>query len=209
MKVEHFFSEDERGRIEAAVEKAEKSTAGEIAPMLVASSDDYTEVRYGAGVLIALIAFVGVQIGFNPENPAVLLAAQALGFVIGFLLAGLDAAKRMLVPGRVRDTKVRDRALRAFYENSLHRTRDETGILIMISLAEHRVQVLADRGIDEKVEPETWDRVVQMILLGIRSGGGCDAFCEAIERCGRILTEHFPIKPDDTDELDNRLITDR
>jgi len=208
MKVERFFTEEERGRIEGAVKEAEKTTAGEIVPMIVEASDDYTEARYAAGIFLAILAFVAVQLLAHPQNPAVLLASQAVAFVTGFLIFALDGPKRMLVPGRVRDVKVRDRALRAFYEHGLHRTRDETGILIMISLAEHRVQVLADQGINKKVGQETWEEVVKMILAGIRSGRACDAFCTAIERCGRILTEHFPIKPDDTDELDNRLIAE-
>ena len=208
MKVERFFTEGERDRIEASVKSAEKTTAGEIVPMIVEASDDYTEARYAAGVFLALVAFVGVQLFARPENAAMLLASQAVAFIVGFLIFALDGPKRMLVPGRVRDGKVSDRALRAFYEHGLHRTRDETGILIMISLAEHRVQVLADRGINEKVGQETWEEIVKMILAGIRSGRACDAFCSAIERCGEILTEHFPIKPDDIDELGNRLITE-
>jgi putative membrane protein len=77
----------------------------------------------------------------------------------------------------------------------------------LISLLEHRVQVLADRGINQKVAPGTWNEIVGIITAGIKSGQACDAFCKAIERCGEILAAHFPRQTDDRDELPNRLVT--
>ena len=79
--------------------------------------------------------------------------------------------------------------------------------MILVSLLEHRVEVLADRGINQKVAQGTWDEVVHIITAGIKSGQACDAFCKAIERCGDILATHFPRQADDKDELPNRLVT--
>ena len=100
------------------------------------------------------------------------------------------------------------RALAAFTANGLHYTKAHTGILILASLLEHRVEVLADRGINEKVEPGTWDKVVAIITTGLKSNEGCAAFCAAIDECGKILAEHFPRSPDDVDELKNKLVTE-
>jgi putative membrane protein len=69
--------------------------------------------------------------------------------------------------------------------------------------------VLADRGIHEKVQDGTWDEVVRIITSGLKSSDGCAAFCAAIERCGRILAEHFPRSPDDQDQLEDRLVTEK
>jgi putative membrane protein len=79
--------------------------------------------------------------------------------------------------------------------------------LILVSLLEHRVEILADRGINQKVSAGTWDEIAHIITTGIKSGNACDAFCQAIERCGNILAEHFPRAADDRDELPNRLVT--
>lgn len=70
----------------------------------------------------------------------------------------------------------------------------------------HRVEVLADRGINEKVQPGTWDEIVRMLTAGLKSGEACAAFCAAIERCGEILSAHFPWPPDDRDELESKLV---
>ena len=67
--------------------------------------------------------------------------------------------------------------------------------------------MLADRGINLKVAQGTWDEVVHIITAGIKSGQACDAFCNAIGRCGDILATHFPRQADDKDELPNRLVT--
>jgi putative membrane protein len=98
-------------------------------------------------------------------------------------------------------------ALASFSQHGLHYTRDHTGILILVSLLEHRVEVLADRGINAKVEAGTWQEVVNDLTAGLKSGQACDGFCKAITRCGEILATHFPRQSDDKDELPNRLVT--
>ena len=76
----------------------------------------------------------------------------------------------------------------------------------MISVFERRVWVLADRGINAKVAEGQWDEVVKMITDGIKQKRLADAICEAVEKIGALLRLHFPIKPDDTDELKNLII---
>ena len=89
----------------------------------------------------------------------------------------------------------------------MYRTRDETGILIFVSVFEHRVWVLADRGINAKVDPGQWDSIVAHIVSGIKDGRQADAICEAVKEVGGILARHFPVKADDVDELDNLIIS--
>jgi putative membrane protein len=101
------------------------------------------------------------------------------------------------------------RSLAAFTAQGLHYTRAHTGILILASLLEHRVEVLADKGINEKVPVGTWDEVVQILTRGLKTRNACDAYCKAIERCGDILAQHFPRPPDDQDELGNKLVIER
>ena len=117
--------------------------------------------------------------------------------------------KRNLIPKNRIAEAVHLRSLAAFTAQGLHYTRAHTGILILASLLEHRVEVLADKGINEKVPAGTWNEVVQILTVGLNSGNACDAFCKAIERCGEILSQHFPRPPDDRDELSNKLVIER
>ena len=66
--------------------------------------------------------------------------------------------------------------------------------------------MLADAGINEKVAPGTWKGIVDIIIDGIKKGKQGDAIAEAVSAVGNILREHFPVKPDDIDELDNLIV---
>jgi putative membrane protein len=129
------------------------------------------------------------------------------GAVLGFIACRVPPIKRRLISKDRIAEAVHLRSLAAFTGQGLHHTRAETGILIFVSLLEHRVVVLADRGINAKVQPGAWDEIVGIVTAGLKSGHACDAFCNAIERCGDILAQHFPRSPDDKDELSNRLVT--
>ena len=132
---------------------------------------------------------------------------QLAVFVAGYWLAGRRVLLRPLVPASRATAFVDSAAKLAFIEHGLVETRDRTGILIYLSLLEHRVEVLADRGIDRHVEDGTWDGVVRLVLRGVRERRAEEGLCQAIELCGEILASQFPPRPDDEDELENRLRT--
>ena len=76
----------------------------------------------------------------------------------------------------------------------------------MVSMDEHRVTVLADAGINQKVENATWDECVGLVLKGIKSGQFGQGMANAIRRCGDIVTAAgFTVKEDDTNELSDSL----
>ncbi len=207
MKAETFFTEQEKERIRQAVVDAESKSAGEIVPMIVTSAARYTEIE-----LLGLIAglFAGMVIEWfwsDPWGSPYFQLWPVFGALIGFLLGRIPDLKRLLAPSRRITEAVHTLGLASFTKQGLHYTKDHTGILILVSLLEHRVEVLADRGINLKVAQGTWDEVVHIITAGIKSGQACDAFCTAIARCGDILATHFPRQADDKDELPNRLVT--
>jgi putative membrane protein len=210
MDIEHFFSAEEQEKIRQAVTTAEQKTAGEIVPMIVSSSARYAEVEM-AGLMVGLV--LGTLATFLWQDPWGSVHSQLLwplaGATIGFVTCSIPAIKRRLIPKERIESAVDLRSLAAFAAHGLHHTREQTGILILISLLEHRVEVLADRGINEKVSAGTWDEIVQIVTMGLKSGNACDGFCRAIERCGEILAQHFPRRPNDKDELANKLVTER
>ena len=207
MRAETFFTAAEQERIRQAVIAAESKTAGEIVPMIVTSSARYTEIEL-LGLIVGLFAgMIAEGIWSDPWGSPFLHLWPVVGALLGFLVCRFPAVKRVLVAKSRVAQAMHATCLAAFTEHGLHYTRDHTGILILISLLEHRVQVLADRGINQKVTAGTWDEIVGMITAGTKSGQACDAFCNAIERCGDILAAHFPRQADDKDELPNRLVT--
>lgn len=207
MKAETFFTETEQERIRQAVIGAESKTAGEIVPMIVTSSARYTEIEL-LGVITGLfLGMIAEGIWSDPWGSPFLNLWPVVGALLGFLLCRIPAVKRFCTPKNRIAQAVHVTCLAAFTEQGLHYTRGHTGILLLVSLLERRVQVLADRGINEKVSPGTWDEVTKILTAGLKSGHACDAFCQAIARCGELLAEHFPRQADDKDELPNRLVT--
>lgn len=99
------------------------------------------------------------------------------------------------------------RASAAFAEHGLRRTRERTGILILVSLLEHRVVVLADDGVNRRLAPgHGWQEVVEAVLGGIRGGELVEGLLAAIDRCGEVLTGPLPARPDDLDEIPHALV---
>jgi len=211
-----MFTEQDQAKIRDAVSQAERRTRGEIVPMVVPASAYYREASHCAGLAAALLVLAGlVTLDFrwdlwwwSRHTGAWILLSTVVAYALGHWLGSLPSAIRLFVPGGRMDMKVRRRAEQAFYEQGLHRTREGTGVLIMVSLAERRVQILADRAINERVPPGTWDGVVRGLIQGIRDGRATAAFCDAIARCGELLALHFPaVEGDNPDELPDELIS--
>jgi putative membrane protein len=202
-----FFKEEERERIEAAVRDAETRTSGEIVPMIVDESYDYPRTEILAAGLFSLATAVSLSWAFGDSSVWVFLPLFLIGFLpFRWLLGGLPDLKRRLIHPDEITAEVEEKAMVSFLDRGLHRTVEGTGVLILLSLFEHRVFILAGRGIDQKVPAGTWDHLVEMITDGIHQGRACDALCAAVTQCGDLLAEQFPPRADDTDELPNLII---
>jgi putative membrane protein len=210
MNAETYFTPEEQERVRQAVVAAESKTAGEIVPMIVGASGRYAEANV-AGLIVGLV--IGSAAALLWHDPwqwtHAELAWPLIAAAIGLALSHVPAIKRLLVPSQRMAEAVHIRSLAAFTAHGLHYTQAHTGILIMASLFERRVVVLADRGINDKVKAGTWDEIVATITAGLKSNNGAAAFCAAIERCGNILAEHFPRAADDRNELKDELIRER
>ncbi len=208
MKAESFFTKHDNEMIASAVRVAESKTAGEIAVMVVDQSDTYLEGQILAGLVIGgLLSLLVTDL---------LLASYLWYFVglfivlvplCGWLTQKLPFLKRLFTLEKRLDDRVQERALAAFYEKGLYKTRDETGILFFISLFERKVWVLADQGIYRKIKPEYLQDYARSVARGIKTGAAAQSLCREIERVTEVLAEHFPVKSDDTNELPDEVMT--
>ena len=202
------LNKTEREKIKEAISEAEKSTSGEIVPIVLKQSDLYPAAHFRCAIFFAFIPPLILYYSFvDVPDPMYFIWGQIPGLILGYFLAYSPRVKRLFSTQNELAEEVHQRAVQAFFNNNLHTTRDRTGILIMASLLEHRVEILADSGINEKVPPRTWRKVLNPMVKKIKKGNLTEGLCEAINSCGSILTEHFPIKPDDKNELSNEVIT--
>ena len=200
------LTQSERDRISQAVLEAEKLTTGEIVPMIVAQSDDYPGARWRLAIVIALLFGFLAYFFLDDFDPAWILWVQIPGLYIGYGLGNFSVVLRPFLASSKIDEEVHQRALQAFFSRDLHATKDRTGILVMASLLERRVEILADTGINAKVSQETWQGILTELIGKIKSGDLTEGICNAVRECGEVLAEDFPGTHDNPNEISNKII---
>lgn len=216
-----LFGVEDRKAVAEAVAEAEAKTSGEIVPVVATSSGRYDRAEDLFGMLVAVAALAASWLLFQDVRPVegdwatgqtlVLGLGAVLGVVIAGYFLGIAAASWLpflrlpLITKREMREEVEEGAAAAFQKFRLRGTAGGTGILIYVSLYEHMVRVLPDEAIEDRVDHETWEEVCDLAVEGIRSGRPTDGLSRAVLRCGEILAEHFPVGPDDVDELHNAL----
>ena len=203
-----FLSDEEMEKIRHAVAQAEEGTFGEIATMVVEESDSYREalllgVLFISGFVALLVSITIQHVTIWSYIPLVLV----LMLPCYQILKIFPRLKIFFVERKRLNEAVRDRAVKAFYEKGLYRTKQETGVLIFISLLEHKVWILGDRVINEKIRPESWQSLAAELAIGIRQGKACESLCAIIQSCGEELAKHFPRAPGaEINELSDEII---
>ncbi len=203
-----LLDEKDREAVRACVAEVERTTSGEIVPMVVSRSHAYARAEaLGAvpvGMVLALAACLALD-AYLPMNMTDMWAyavAFAACYLAAFvILARFPALKRPFISPAEMDEEVQEGALNAFHEHGLFRTRDATGILVYVSVFERRAWILADKGINDKVDPDEWTSVVDELSLDIKAGRAAQGLCKAVRRCGALVAERFPVRPDDVNEL--------
>jgi putative membrane protein len=215
-----LFTKDDRAAISRAVAAAEKRTAGEIVPVVASTSDRYDRAEDTFGLWLGMLAlsaawcFQGVRTierdwevlhHLAIELPLV-LGILVVGWIVGIRLAHkFPALKRLAALKSDLRSRVEQRAAMCFGLFRVGKTRDATGIVLYVSLFEKMVCVRADAAVSQKVDPSEWKAICEGMMKALREGRHREAFTEAIAKCGEVLSKHYPIKADDTNELSNEL----
>jgi putative membrane protein len=220
-----YLSEGEHRQVSEAVATAEANTAGEIVTIIADRSDGYTDIAlaWSTGIAFTALAVVASFPAFyfgivewvlglwshewTPrEILSLALGIAVLKFVGMLLLQFIQPLKFFLVPGPLKTARVHDRAMSFFRVGAEHRTTGRTGILIYLSMREHRAEIVADEAIASKVEPEVWGAAMAAMLAHIKDGRVGAGMAAAVAEVGAILHQHLPREDDDQNELPDRLI---
>ena len=219
------LTDGDRTRIAAAVTAAEAQTSGEIVTILADSSDSYEDVAllWSAFVALLALAVLALAPGFylplvdrvmgwwshewQPREVLTLaLIVATVKFTAMWALQLWQPLRLALVPGPVRHARVRARAVTAFRVGTERRTTGADGVVIYLSRAERRAEIVADSAIAREVAPEAWGEAMAAMLAELRAGRPADGLIAAIARVGAVLAQHFPPLPGHVNELPDRLI---
>ncbi len=219
------LSEADHAKVTAAVTAAEGDTAGEIVTAVAGRSDKYNDVaaHYGVLAMLLVLAILSVWPGIaeaiharlcdhwgEAAHPSMLFTIALILCALAFLLVRLafvsDALRFALTPGATKARRVRARALTLFRTSAEQRTVGRTGVLLYLSLAEHRAELIADEAIHSKVADDTWGAAMAALVAAVKEDRAGDGMAEAVRQIGIVLAEHFPRADDDVNELPDRLI---
>jgi putative membrane protein len=211
--VKPFLKEAEQEQIESCVREAERTTRGEIVVMVAPCSHHYplADLRGAAAfsipAAVVLARTVGPFVWAGPHDLWIFLGVLfPLFFICREVVMRLPRLKRLFVSEKEMGHEVRESATIQFFLKGLYRTREETGVLIYLSVFEGKVWVLGDRGVDAAVPPGLWQEVVDQVVAGIKEGRPAAAICAAVGRIRGVLAEKFPAAPGDTNELPNLIV---
>lgn len=216
--MEKLLATLDEDRVRQAVAEAETRTSGEIVPFIVPRSDDYDVAIWrgasacailGLGLVLLFVQFYeGWGFGWVYTSWGAVLIAVLAGTLGALATAFIRPLRRTLAGGDLLDRTVHNRAMRAFVEEEVFNTRDRTGILLFVSLLEHRIEVIGDAGINQRVEADDWIGIVERIRTGIKNNNLTEGLVDAIGMCGRLLEESgVAAREDDANELSNRVRT--
>lgn len=218
------LTEADHARVTAAVSAAEAETDGEIVTVVAGRSDAYHDVALHWTVLamllvLALLAWQPAPVewlhallvdAWSDTPPrwylTFALILMAVTFLVARVILALDALRIALTPGATRTRRVHARALALFRTAAEKRTKASTGVLLYLSLAEHRAEIIADESIHSKVSADVWGEAMAALITAVKDGRPGDGLSEAVAKIGKVLAEHFPRSEGDTNELPDRLI---
>ncbi len=199
--LKNYLKDADLSVIENSIFEAEKTTNAEIIPMVVKSSTATGHVA----PLLSLVLFCLIlllEITIHWWTPLTL----PLCYLIAIWLSRFFWVQRFLTSNRDESQQVARQAEVEFYRRGFHKTQGRTGVLIYLSMMEHKAIVLADEAIAHQFPPETWQQVLDLLLKELKTKNMKQGFVLAIEKCAQVLAEKFPKNAADTNEIHNSLI---
>jgi putative membrane protein len=219
------LSDADRDKVSAAIAAADSISSGEIVAVATPISDAYHDValHWALIPLFAVLAWAAWRPtalvwwydflfgGWSPDPTmsqllTLLMFFAALKFTVALLILKWMPLRLLLTPGATKHRRVRRRAISIFKAAAEKRTAGKTGILIYLSMAERRAEIVADEAIVKVTDEHTWGEAMNALITDVRDGRPGDGIVAAIERVGTVLAEHFPRSAADCNEIPDKLI---
>lgn len=215
-----------------AIAAAEATTSGEIYCVVARTVATYRwiPVTLAATVALAILPLVGLLapdpqswplIGSNWRSGNVVAGdiATTLGhalYVLGLVQLGAFIVVAALTwplrvrlwftPKAMRRHKVWHTARNQFLAQGLQYTSARTGMMLFVALGERQAVLIADEGINAKVEQQVWEATVAELTKAAGEGHLADGLVAAVGQCGRLLAQHFPPEAQPLNQLPNRVV---
>jgi putative membrane protein len=212
-----FLSHAEADAIDAQIGRLESQTGVQLVTAVIGKSDTYVELPWKAFALgAALAAFVVVLADVRwPQWVASHTALVHATTILG--AAAASALLAIFVPPFARlflrqtrcDLEVRQHAQSLFLTRQLFKTRGRTGVLILVSLFERRVEILPDIGLHARISEAEWEAVVARMTPRLREARPFHALQEGLASLADLLASRGFQPGAGFNELPDRPIEER
>ena len=112
----------------------------------------------------------------------------------------------MLTPKWLKQQNCSRYSSEQFFAHRLHETSERNAVLIFVSWNEKFVTVVADKGINDKVQQGSWHALVDEFIRDVKANELERGFLQIVGSAGELLVENFPTESLGSDELPNHLI---
>lgn len=211
-----MLNEEGHKRIIAAIDAIDEKSDGEVYCLIAPESSNYREVPLAwAAILALLVPPLALLLGFDAEallhlsqgwtagqtslirqEVAWALSNYAVGqaalFALVALVVSVPAVRRILTPGFLKTHRVQQKARDHFISSGIHLAPDQPHVLLYLSLAERRVEIIADEAIHAIKGQKLWDEARGVLIAGMASADPAAGIVRAIELVGAPLIQHFP-----------------
>ncbi|HTP99368.1 MAG TPA: TPM domain-containing protein [Casimicrobiaceae bacterium] len=190
-----YLTPSDMQAIEARVAALEKDLGLQVVTMVVAKSDVYPETVWKAfalgSAMTALVVAAGEILRSEWSTPGAVLAS-----VVALLAVGAACALAAVhVPGIARlflresraALEVSHCAKAQFLDRQLFATKQRTAVLVLVSMLERRVVILADTGLNAHVSAAEWDAVIARMTAKLRNGATGEAILDGLDALRGLL----------------------
>jgi putative membrane protein len=185
------FTHEDHEAVSAAIREAEKKTSGQLVCVFAHASSDYASIPILWASVLALLA-PWPMINFTQWSVQRIFLIQLAVFIVAGFIFSITALRVVLVPRAIKRARAHHAALEQFVVRGISRTKNRSGVLVFVSLAERYARIIADEGIAAKVHNSEWQAAIDALTGHMRDGQIAAGFIAAIERCGAVLATHAP-----------------
>jgi putative membrane protein len=176
-----------RDAVARKVTEIEAHTDAEVVVVTAPRSGSYRDVAMAVGAIASVLTFGFLLAIPWVVHPALAVADLALAFVlVSWACDDRTAVVRLASPRR-RERQVRLHAEAEFHREAVHATLRRTGLLVYVSAAEHRVELVPDVGLEARVPRAAWSEATTQL-----SAADLDLFLRGLDAVGAILAQHVP-----------------
>ncbi len=208
------LTEQERTIITTRVAALEARTGTQVVTAVVGKSDSYPEAPWKAfalGASAAALAGVIWQLAAGgwatgAYQTGDVLVTLGIGAFLALLTMAFSPFARLFVDRIRREVEVTQFAQALFFDRGLERTRGRVGILLLVSLFERKVVILADAGFDGRIDKHDWEFLTRRVSLLLRHGTTVIAMRAGLEAMEAMLLERGFAGPGSINELPDALL---